>query len=64
MPVVLNAVNETAVNAFLQRKIKFTDISRMVEKALKHHDKIEHPDLKTILAIDERYRNLAILKKL
>ena len=56
MPVVLNAANESAVNAFLHRRIRFTDIGKAVEKALCHHKKIDHPDLNTILSIDREYR--------
>lgn len=33
-PCVLNAANEIAVSAFLQEKIKFTDIYRWIEKSL------------------------------
>ncbi|MCL2290109.1 MAG: 1-deoxy-D-xylulose-5-phosphate reductoisomerase [Bacteroidetes bacterium] len=33
-PCVLNAANEVAVAQFLNEKIKFTDISRIIEKAL------------------------------
>lgn len=34
MPCALNAAGEVAVNAFLHRKIKFTDIYRIIEKTL------------------------------
>jgi 1-deoxy-D-xylulose-5-phosphate reductoisomerase len=32
MPAVLNAANEIAVQAFIGKKIRFTDIVRIVEK--------------------------------
>ena len=34
MPCALNAADEVAVEAFLERKLKFTDIPRMVERVL------------------------------
>jgi 1-deoxy-D-xylulose-5-phosphate reductoisomerase len=37
MPTVLNAANEVAVRAFLGRRIRFTDIPRMVEQAMEAH---------------------------
>lgn len=37
-PAVLNAANEVAVAAFLDRKILFTDIPKLVEDALSHLD--------------------------
>jgi 1-deoxy-D-xylulose-5-phosphate reductoisomerase len=35
MPAVMSAANESAVAAFLSRQIKFTDISKIVEKTMK-----------------------------
>lgn len=37
MPTVLNAANEVAVRAFLQRRIRFTDIPRLVEQTMQAH---------------------------
>jgi 1-deoxy-D-xylulose-5-phosphate reductoisomerase len=37
MPAVLNAADEVAVEAFTAGKIRFTDIPRVIEKALKAH---------------------------
>lgn len=37
MPTVLNAANESAVRAFLQRRIRFTDIPRLVEQTMHAH---------------------------
>lgn len=36
-PAVMNASNEVAVNSFLDKKIKFTDIAKIVEKTIKAH---------------------------
>ena len=48
-PAVLNAANETAVNLFLDEKIKFTDVISKVEQVLGKHKKVEKPTLKEIL---------------
>ncbi|MCS6918602.1 MAG: 1-deoxy-D-xylulose-5-phosphate reductoisomerase [Fimbriimonadales bacterium] len=37
MPTVLNAANEVAVRAFLEGRIRFTDIPRLVERAMQAH---------------------------
>lgn len=34
LPAVMNAANEIAVGAFLERKIEFLDISKLIEKAM------------------------------
>ena len=49
---VLNAANEAAVNAFREGRIGFTQIVELVEKSLRNHDWIEHPDLEQLLAAD------------
>ena len=51
-PAVLNAANEEAVQSFLLRKIKFTSITRLVEKAVYAHQPVSQPDLTDILAAD------------
>ncbi len=38
MPAVLNAANETAVHAFLNKQIKFTEIMRIVELTMNKHE--------------------------
>ena len=53
-PTVLNAANEKAVHLFLQRKIDFKDISRLVEEALTSFSHFAHPDLNQILLIDAK----------
>ncbi len=47
---VLNAANETLVEAFLQRRIRLTDISVLAKTVLDRHDLIAEPDLTDILA--------------
>jgi len=61
-PVVLNASNEEAVVAFLDRKIKFTRIPKIIEKVMSAHKSKSKPSLNEILGIDawarERARSL------
>lgn len=52
MPAVLSASNEVAVHAFLNRKILFTDIARIVEKVLNCHRIVRNPGLEEILESD------------
>ncbi|MBI4335178.1 MAG: 1-deoxy-D-xylulose-5-phosphate reductoisomerase [Candidatus Omnitrophica bacterium] len=51
-PAVLNASNEEAVMSYLEGRIKFTDIPRIVEKALSRHRGKITPDLNDILNAD------------
>lgn len=59
MPAVLNAANEVAVNAFLKNKISFTDIARIVDKAMEAHAVDPKPELSDILAADQQTRRAA-----
>ena len=59
MPAVLNAANEVAVNAFLRNKISFTDIARIVDKAMQAHAVNPKPELSDILAADQETRKKA-----
>ncbi len=51
-PCVLNASNEEAVSAFLDKRIGILDIATIVEKVLNQHKKIDSPVLSQILKID------------
>lgn len=53
---VLNAANEVAVEQFLERRIRFTDIARVVEHTLETVDPSEAVDLEAILAADREAR--------
>jgi len=48
----LNAANEVAVQAFLDGKIKFTQIATHVEKVINNHHYIKNPCLEEVLAAD------------
>ncbi len=52
MPAVLNAANEVAVNSFLNGKIKFMDIPKLVEKTMSKHSLIAYPNLEMIFEAD------------
>jgi 1-deoxy-D-xylulose-5-phosphate reductoisomerase len=56
-PAVLNAANEEAIQFFVQQKIKFNQITSLVEQAIHHHQPISNPDLDEILAADLWARN-------
>ena len=51
-PVVLNASNEAAVDLFLNKKIKFTEISYLIKSALDKHDNHNTLDLENIVEVD------------
>jgi 1-deoxy-D-xylulose-5-phosphate reductoisomerase len=51
-PAVLNAADEIAVTAFMQRKIRFIDLPEIIEKVLNVHKVIYNPSLEDILQAD------------
>lgn len=55
-PCVLNAANEIAVEKFLNREIKFSHISRLIEKAINKMGNHQSPDLDTIFECDRETR--------
>ncbi|WP_261132885.1 1-deoxy-D-xylulose-5-phosphate reductoisomerase [Bacillus sp. Marseille-Q3570] len=56
MPTVLNAANETAVEAFLNGRIEFLEIETLIEKALDNHESVEAPSLEEIREADAASR--------
>jgi len=60
MPAVMNAANEIAVKAFLKGKIKFLEISKLVEKIMKKHKIIKNPNLKQIFTADKWARKITL----
>lgn len=55
-PAVLNAANEVAVAAFLDRKIGFLDIARIVETVMHKMGAPCVPDIDAVLALDKAAR--------
>src|SRR5271154_1887823 len=49
LPAVLNAANEVAVSAFVQKNINFPQISERVARVMERHSVISHPNLEQIL---------------
>lgn len=52
LPSVLNAADEEAVEAFLNKKIKFSQIYKIVEKVVRKHRVIHSPKLNQIMEAD------------
>jgi 1-deoxy-D-xylulose-5-phosphate reductoisomerase len=59
MPAILNAANEIAVAAFLQRALGFSEIWSVVEQVMTRHRSVAHPDLDAILQADQWARREA-----
>jgi 1-deoxy-D-xylulose-5-phosphate reductoisomerase len=59
LPAVMNAANEIAVAAFLDRQVRFPQIWRMVEEVMNRHTNVAHPDLDAILRADQWAREEA-----
>lgn len=49
MPTVYNAANEMAVSLFLDKKIRFLQITEMIREAMQHHNVIDQPSVDQIL---------------
>lgn len=62
LPIAYNGANEVAVELFLQRKIKFTDIWNVVEYAMAHIGRGEVNSLEDIEQTDKLARELAFRK--
>ncbi len=59
LPSVLNAADEVVVDAFLNGRIRFSDIYRIVEKVVRRHKVAVRPTLEKILAADQWAREEA-----
>lgn len=59
MPAAMSAANEIAVEAFLNRRIKFMDIPRIIEETMNAHHKQQCASIEVILAADSWARNFA-----
>ena len=49
LPTVFNAANELAVSQFLNREIKYLEITEIIEDCMKAHKNIKNPTLEQIL---------------
>jgi 1-deoxy-D-xylulose-5-phosphate reductoisomerase len=59
LPAVLNAANEVAVEAFVNRRINFPQISETVRCTMDKHKVVSHPTLDQILEADSWARHEA-----
>jgi 1-deoxy-D-xylulose-5-phosphate reductoisomerase len=58
-PAVLNAANEIAVAAFLDKKISFVDIATTVDKTMQSHDAFTPVELEEYITADKWARDTA-----
>ena len=58
-PCVMNAANEIAVAAFLQDKIKFTDIFKIIEKTMEQTPLVKQPSYEDYVATNDAARSIA-----
>lgn len=58
-PAVLNAANEIAVEAFLQRRLSFLDIPEVIERVLARHRTLPASSLDDVLSADDWARREA-----
>ena len=59
-PAIVNAANEVAVNLFLNRKVQFPDIPRLIRSALDHQRVVHHPELPHIIEADRQTRAMIL----
>ncbi|MEK6565574.1 MAG: 1-deoxy-D-xylulose-5-phosphate reductoisomerase [Bacteroidota bacterium] len=59
-PAVMNAANEVAVDAFLNRKISFNRIPELIDRTLSSHKPKKSPELADILEADRSARTFAV----
>lgn len=54
LPTVYNAANEKTVELFLNNKIKFLDIYKIIEKCVDKHSVINNPSIEEILEVERK----------
>ncbi|MCP1225371.1 1-deoxy-D-xylulose-5-phosphate reductoisomerase [Sebaldella sp. S0638] len=55
-PIVYNAANEAAVDLFMNRKINYTDIYRIIEDEMNAHKQVKSRDLDIIMSVDREIK--------
>lgn len=65
LPVVLSSADEVVVDAFLENRIRFTDIPTILRGVMDKHVVMPHPNLDDILAVDAWAKSAAqeLIKK-
>jgi 1-deoxy-D-xylulose-5-phosphate reductoisomerase len=66
MPAVLNAANEIAVGAFLDKRIGFRQIHRVIEKTMESHTTLRPKEVGEILEVDRwaREKSRTLVEKI
>jgi len=59
-PAVLSAADEVAIELFLSKRIRFTDIASLVSRTLDRHEVVNEPSLEEIMAADAWARKTAM----
>ncbi len=59
MPAVMAAADEVAVERFMAHEIPFTAIPAVIESVLAKHQRVDDPDLETVLGVDAWARSAA-----
>ncbi|MGE6687658.1 1-deoxy-D-xylulose-5-phosphate reductoisomerase [Stutzerimonas stutzeri] len=59
-PAMLNAANEVAVDAFLNRRIRFTEIASIIDEVLNREASVPTDCLEDVLAADRQAREVAV----
>ncbi len=59
LPCIMNAANEIAVGAFLQKKLEFHHITDLIEQCMEHIHFIENPTLNDLVETDTETRQYA-----
>jgi 1-deoxy-D-xylulose-5-phosphate reductoisomerase len=59
---VMNAANEVAVDAFLNERINFADIGRIIEQTMEQTPFIRQPSLNDYIACNDEAARIAKLK--
>jgi len=59
LPAVLNAANEIAVEAFVDGRVNFPQITDIVRRTMDRHQVVSHPTLQQILETDDWARREA-----
>jgi 1-deoxy-D-xylulose-5-phosphate reductoisomerase len=61
LPAAMNAANEEAVSAFLNERIRLTEIPRVIETVMNDHVNQPAKDIETILDADQHARHAALV---
>ncbi len=57
MPTVFNASNEEAVQLFIEKKISFLEIEKIIQESMRETQNIQHPNVHQIMDVDKTVRN-------